>query len=349
MTVAESEILSYLARSVRTYSARVLEGVEAQDDCAVLLPDAEMEICVTTDFVRGTGFYLFREKYLNLYDVGWYVVAANLSDICAMGAKPICYLSIVRYMNTRTKQEITEILDGISAACSEFGTALVGGDTGTYEADVLAGTAIGYVKKGTRLSRHTLRAGDAMFVSGDLGRPAAALSAVVNKTSVLDFHQENTAVLERLLERWRRPMPRIALAQALSSSGLVTSCMDVSDGLTASLLQLRKITGHGFSIVGDSIPIDWSVQQIAGALNKDPIDIACGASVDFELLFTAAEEVQARIVSLGESIGIEISRIGTVRDDDRLEFTTNAAGNFDQLPGLPWDHQYGDIREMFKR
>jgi len=351
MKLKESDILRHLVQSVVSAPSKfILEGVKEQDDCAVLAPQSDTEICLTTDFVRGTGFHLFRTGHLSFRDVGRYVVAANVSDLSAMGATPVGYLSIVRYANGRTADEVMEILDGISEACREFDCTLIGGDSGSYEADVLAGTAIGYVKKGARLSRRALNSGHAIYVSGDVGRPATALAMVINQASLAqNVSERQEKILDRLLERWRRPVPRISLGQALSQSGLVSSCMDVSDGLTASLLQLKQINGFGCDLIGENIPIDWSVKEAATLLEKEVFDLACGASVDFELLFTAPENVESKLSSIASEVGVSISRIGTVRSDDKLRFFPIGTSTVDHLPGIPWDHQYSNITEMFRK
>jgi thiamine-monophosphate kinase len=345
MNPKESDILRYLVQSsIRQMDSLIIEGVEAQDDCAVLSMPVGHELCASTDFVRGTGFHLYKSGYLTLEDVGYYVVAANVSDLAAMGSRPLCYLSVVRYRPDRTLLDVEAILRGITLACKELHCPLVGGDTGTYECDVLCGTALGLVKSGRRLSRDTLEPGQAMFVSGDVGRPAAALSAVSNEV----VSSCGVAFVEALA-RWRRPTPRIELGLALAESEIQISCMDVSDGLTASLQQLSRIAGCGFDIDGSQIPIHESVVLIANKLGGEPIHLACSASVDFELLFSAPANCLAEILDIGRRVGVPISFIGHSTKELNIRITKPGGGVFDTLPGVPWDHQVSDITSVFRR
>jgi thiamine-monophosphate kinase len=344
MKFNESDILRHLVQTAASEGTFIVEGVAAQDDGAVLRIPPGFDICATTDFVRGTGFHLFREGYLSLEDVGYYVVAANVSDLAAMGAKPFCYLSVVRYKSERTFSDISSILLGISNACSEFSCPLVGGDTGSYEADVLSGTALGLVKSGQQLSRHTLRPNSAIFVSGDVGRPAAALAAVSNNIA-----NSRRAEFERALEKWRRPRPRIELGLALVDSGMPISCMDISDGLTASLQQLNRISGYGFEIDSSKIPIDPSVLAIASEIGDDPIHLACSASVDFELLFSAPLNSVELVLEIGMRTGVPISHIGHSTENVDVRMRKPNGEFFDTFPGVPWDHQVGDVTTVFRR
>lgn len=344
MKPKESDILQYLVQSATNRSSLVLEGVVEQDDGAVLKVPSGFDVCATTDFVRGTGFHLFKEGYLSLEDVGFYVVAANVSDLAAMGAKPLCYLSVVRYKSDRTFADISAMILGIANACDQFACPLVGGDTGSYEADVLSGTALGIVKSGRQLSRHTLRPNSAIFVSGDIGRPAAALAAVSNNS--VDCCR---VAFEKALQRWRRPSPRVELGLALVDSGLPISCMDVSDGLTASLQQLNRISGCGFEIDGKKLPIDASVLEIAKEVGSDPIHLACSASVDFELLFSSPLESVEQVLEIGKRTGVPVSYIGQTTKDNDIRMRKPEGDFFDALPGIPWDHQVSDITAVFRR
>jgi len=343
-TVRESDVLRLLIENAASNSVGVVEGVGDQDDCAVLRIPPDEELCVTTDFVRGTGFHLFRTGHLSLEDVGYYVVAANVSDLASMGAKPLGYLSVVRYKSDRTIEEINGILRGISAACTAFECPLVGGDTGSYEADVLSGTALGTVRVGHRLSRKTMRPEQALFVSGDLGRPAAALAVVSN-----DIQQSVDGEFQDALAKWRRPTPRIQLGMELAAAELPIGCMDVSDGLTASLQQLTRIANCGFKVDTAALPINPSVRRIAECIKTDPVHLACSASVDFELLFSAPVEESRRVMEMGDKLGIPISHIGYTTLAPSIVMTKGDGDRYEALPGTPWDHQVSDITKVFRR
>ncbi|MBZ9850285.1 thiamine-phosphate kinase [Mesorhizobium sp. CA14] len=341
--IKESDILAMLVSRTSPEKGDVIEGVQAQDDAAVLRIRPGFDLCVTTDFVRGTGFRLFQTGHLNLRSVGYYVVAANVSDLAAMGSEPLGFLSVLRYRPERSKDDIMQILDGIDMACKDFKCQLVGGDSGTYEADVLSGTAIGIVEAGRQLSRSTMSSGQAVFVTGDIGRPAAALAAVTRGPDLVRKSQ-----LDRALQKWIKPEPRIAMGRALVASGLAISCMDVSDGLAASLQQLSRIAKVGFIIDEERLPLDPAVDAIAAALHMEKAELGCGPSVDFELLFSAPIDQTEIVMDIAARCQTHVTQIG-VTTADQLIRMRRPDGQFRRaFPGKPWDHQVRDIGDLFK-
>ncbi|MBT9156761.1 MAG: Thiamine-monophosphate kinase [Firmicutes bacterium] len=92
----------------------------ADDDCVVIDLPGAFSLVVGTDFVRGTGFRLFHKGKMSLNDVGYYLVAANASDLAAMGAVPLGFLDVFRYSKEMTLQDVQTVLAGISEACAEF-------------------------------------------------------------------------------------------------------------------------------------------------------------------------------------------------------------------------------------
>jgi thiamine-monophosphate kinase len=337
----ESDVLKRLLKA-RTAPSHVLEGVNEQDDCAVLSVPSDVDLCATTDFVRGTGFALHRLGYLSMRQLGRYVVAANVSDLAAMGAKPLAYLSVVRYGPDRTLEEVEDILLGIEDACEAFECPLVGGDSGSYERDVLTGTALGVVPRGRRLSRTTVLAGDIIFVSGAIGGAAAALGA-----AVAGVEKARPAAFQRALDRWRQPSPRTALGRALVDLPVRVSCMDISDGLTASLQQLVRISGLGFVIDSKRLPIDPSVQELALELGIDPVHLACSASVDFELLVTCAAEHAPMVMASAAASNTALAEVGRCLPGGEIQFLREDGSPFSETPGAPWDHQANDLSRFF--
>lgn len=341
MTFKESDLLKTLV-GVPGGTGFVVEGVSDQDDAAVLQLPQGFELCATTDFVRGTGFTLFQRGYLSFRDLGRYVVGANVSDLAAMGATPLCYLSVVRYESSRTLADIQELLAGISEACADLKCPLVGGDSGSYHADVLSGTALGYVPSGRRLSRKTMRAGDALFVSGEVGGAGAALAA-----ALAGKEKELSQAFDQAVGRWKALAPRTALGQALVGLADRVSAMDVSDGITASLNQLQRITGLGFQIHASALPIADSTVQIAKALGHDPVHLACSASVDFELLVSCPPAAAESVLGAARQVGVSLARIGSVTADPKVKFVREDGSLYETTPGVPWDHQVADMARIF--
>lgn len=344
MSLKESDVLGWLQANSPTEASPIVEGVRSQDDAAVFDIKDGFEVCATTDFVRGTGFMLFKKGYLSFGDLGHYVVRANVSDLAAMGAEPLAYLSVVRYRSDRDWQDVEALLVGIREACEDLSCPLVGGDTGTYEIDVLSGTAIGQVERGSALARKKMRPEQALFVTGDIGRPAAALAISSNgKEEVLG------ASFEDCLQRWRRPQPRVAFARELVLRNLGASAMDISDGLAASLRQLGRINRIGFEIEEAALPISQSVRNAANSLGIEAAEIACGASVDFELLFSVPSQSISAVYEIGTDLGVSVTKIGTTTATDKLLLVKHTGEKTEHFPGIPWDHQVSDVGDLFRR
>src|SRR5207253_8992345 len=176
--------------------------------------------------------------------VGWYATAVNLSDIAAAGARPLGFVAAFSMPADTEVEFLRGLATGMEACVREFGIAVLGGDT--KEADVLsiAGTAFGRVRKDRILLRSGARPGDVIVVTGDLGRAGHA-SRTLEQPKAL-----RTAALDQLL----RPYPRIADGTFFSESGAVTSCMDLSDGLGASLAQMAAMTKLSYQIEEAALP-----------------------------------------------------------------------------------------------
>jgi len=125
--------------------------------------------------------------------------------------------------------------------------------------------------------------------------------------------------------------------------------MDVSDGLTASLQQLNRITGCGFVIDASKLPIDDGVSSIANEIGADPIHVACSASVDFELLFSAPLGAVEEILEIGRKANLRISHIGQTTEASEIRMRKSDGEFYETFPGIPWDHQVSDITTVFKR
>jgi len=230
--------------------------------------------------------------------VGWYSVASNLSDIAAAGARPLGFLAALSLPRDLTVEYLRGIARGMDACAREFEIAVLGGDTKEADAVAIAGTAFGRVPRSRILLRRGARIGDAVVLTGELGRSAWAAA------QLREFGPQ-----ERALDVLLRPYPRVHEGMRFSESGAVTSCMDVSDGLGIALAQLADMSGVSFSIDWDSLPLyaalrTWSQDRAReGALYYGG---------DYELVATARPEgVQALRDGLRGG-GTALAVIGTV-------------------------------------
>src|SRR6266571_495054 len=205
--------------------------------------------------------------------IGWYATAVNLSDIAAAGARPLGFVAALSMPADTDVEFLRGLANGMEECVREFGIAVLGGDT--KEADILAiaGTAFGRVRKERILLRTGARPGDAIVVTGDLGRAGHAAKTLEQSSGL------RTEALNQLL----RPYPRIADGMFFSESGAVTSCMDLSDGLGASLGQLAAMTKLSYQIDEAALPRYLGLTSLPPAVAKELVLYYGG---DYELIAT---------------------------------------------------------------
>ncbi len=210
--------------------------------------------------------------------VGWYATAVNLSDIAAAGARPLGFVAALSMPGATDVEFLRGLAQGMEECVREFGIAVLGGDT--KEADVLsiAGTAFGRVRKDRILLRSGARPGDIIVVTGDLGRAGHAAKML----------EQPTALRAEALDQLLRPYPRIADGMFFSESGVVTSCMDLSDGLGVSLAQMAAMTKLSYQIEEAALPRYQGLASLPPAVAKELVLYYGG---DYELLATVRPDV----------------------------------------------------------
>ena len=234
--------------------------------------------------------------------VGWYLVAVNLSDVAAAGARALGFVAALS-LPADTDVEFLRFLGlGMEECAREFGIAILGGDTKEADMLSLAGTAIGRVRKDRILLRSGARPGDLVVVTGDLGRAGLALQQLSNPTARLE-------ALRSLL----RPTPRLLEGEEFSESGVVTSCMDISDGLGTSLAQMASMSGMSYVVDWDRLPVYQDVEHVAVPARKDLVLYSGG---DYELVATVKPEgleaLQERLRRHQREHGPRLSVVGRV-------------------------------------
>ncbi|MGW2093232.1 thiamine-phosphate kinase [Promicromonospora sukumoe] len=312
--------------------ARLVAGVSARDDCAVIsLPG--VDLVVGSDYVRGAGFSMYEQGQMSFYDIGYYLVVANLSDVAAMGSRPTGVLVVIRYPQDLPDDAFDDVMRGADEAARRYGTRIIGGDSGTADQLYVSGTALGLSEPGTALMRSGARPGDHLFVSGETGIAEAARRYFEH---VAAGGARLTADVEHTLgESWRRPRAEVDLGLQLAGSGVVTSCQDTSDGLKATVEQIAEASGVGFDVDAGNVRVSPLVDQVARVTGRSAEDLVFGGSVDFRLLFTVdgstttVADVQARftdVMHLGSA---------TVGGETRL---VRHDGSTSPIPGVAWRH-----------
>lgn len=287
-------------------------GLEALDDCAVIPMAGGVDLIIGTDFIRGEGFNLFKKGILSRRDIGYYLVGANASDLAAMGAAPLGIVVAYRYDESLTDDAYREVVEGIAAACSDFGMPLLGGDSGSYEANVLSATAFGICPAGKTLLRCNGKPGDRLFLTGTVGTAAAAL-AYFNRCARGCVSQD---IEDELLQSWQRIRPALDQGRYLVEASLSTCGIDTSDGLHNSCKIIAAASGCDLILDSANIPISQAVKEVAKLLRMDTLSLALALSVDFRLLFTAAPDRRDRVIDGFRTRQWSVHEIGELVEPD---------------------------------
>ncbi|HZM76126.1 MAG TPA: thiamine-phosphate kinase [Candidatus Limnocylindrales bacterium] len=319
-------------------------GADMRDDCAVFDLRGPVSLVAGSDYVRGPKFALYEQGLLSNFDIGYYVVAANVSDVAAMGAMPIGVLTVVRYPSDLSDDGFHEIMAGIHQACTDFGTLNVGGDIGNAERIILSASALGVCEQGAALTRGGARPGDRLCVTGPCGVLGAAVAYFPKREANGWVLPEATET--HLLDGWRRPRARVAEGRVLSSGRFATSCQDTSDGLKATIEQLAEASGVGFDVEEDEVGIDPSVAAVAKLLDIDDIALAMSASADFQLAFTVPQESLSECRKAFAGRGLSFEVIGRATEPGSGLRLKGRNGEFGPIPGVAWKHQTSDISRL---
>lgn len=277
------------------------------DDAAVLTPPAGMDLVFTKDAMVA-GVHFFEDDAPD--QVARKLARVNLSDLAAMGARPLGYLLAVALPAAGRDRWFQGLHDGLAADQAEFGWHLWGGDTVTTPGPVtLSLTAVGAVPHGCALGRGGAQAGDIVFVSGTIGD--AALGLMVRKAELTGLDGDHAACL---LGRLSLPVPRMALGAALAGVG--TACIDVSDGLFADLGHICETSGVGADIRRDRLPLSPAAQTVLAG--NEALWPRLFGGDDYELLFTAPPSARDAVMEAAGKSGTPVAEIGAMVAGDRL-------------------------------
>ncbi len=329
--VGEVGIIEAISRIIAASDPNVVVGIG--DDAAVLQTPADRYVLVTTD-IQVAGIH-FQPVYATAYDVGWKVMAVNLSDIAAMGGVPRYAVLSLAVLPDLELRWVEDLYRGLEALGRTFGVAIVGGNLARTPGPITVdATVLGEVEPDLVVRRQGARAGDRLLVSGALGASAAGYTVLKRG---LPRASGDTLVAAHL-----RPQPRVHEGRVAARSRWVTAMIDLSDGLATDLWRLCEANGLGVRIDGAAVPLDAAACQVAGHIGVDPLDLAMFGE-DYELLIAASPTHAEGLVDLlRDEVGTTATIIG--------EFVNLAEGRqikrqAEWLPLRPegWDHFLREI------
>ncbi len=288
------------------------------DDAALIaLPGARAQLAVTTDtLIEGVHF----PQGAPGYDVGYKALAVNVSDLAAMGARPLAFLLNLS-LPEADPAWLARFRDGLFALADAAALDLIGGDTVRGPLSITI-TALGTVAPGAALRRNGARPGDRVYVSGLLGEAALGFFTRSGRLALPSvFH-------EQVLARLDRPFPRIEEGQALV--GIASAAIDISDGLVADLGHILKASGVGAELDLRRLPLSEAYDAAFPTVGYDP---ALVFGDDYELCFTVPPErvkalagITPRFACGFHDIGGIVAGSGLVLRDGQGVYTPARAG-----------------------
>jgi thiamine-monophosphate kinase len=287
----------------------VLTGIG--DDTAVLAPSPGACLLATTDLVVEDVH--FRRATASPEDIGWKAMAVNLSDIAAMGGIPRWALVALAVPADTDVSDIDAFYQGMRAAGAAHGTVIVGGDTSSSPERWFVNVTVLGEHPGMPRLRSTARPGDAVAVTGSLGRSAAGLAVLERGRDRAAAAGLTMAVIEELTRAHQRPLPRVVEGQWLGQSPVVHAMMDLSDGLATDLGHICRESGVGARVLVERLPVADAVREAARALDADATAWAATGGEDYELLLTCEPDaVPALAGGLEEATGASLTVVGTI-------------------------------------
>lgn len=269
------------------------------DDCAVLPKDSKTDTVITTDLlIEDIDFKL---EWSKPEFIGHKALAVSLSDVAAMGAKPVWAMLSIGVPEAVWRTDFADrFYDGYLRLAKKFDVELIGGDVSrTPDKVVIDSIAAGEVRKGQAIRRAGAQVGDLIYVTGELGGAAAGLTLLKSGVRYGDsakIRQKN------LLLKQLQPLPQVHAAQKLNGKIQATAMIDLSDGLSSDLAHICRASQVGAKIYAAKIPLHKNLKFVAETFDEK-LNHALNGGEDFELLFTAAPKKKIQVTKADEKRG----------------------------------------------
>ncbi|MFG6150401.1 thiamine-phosphate kinase [Halobacillus sp. B23F22_1] len=279
------------------YQASLIKGVS--DDAAVFRQSSEDIVTAVDTMVEDVHF---SRDTMEPYHVGYRALAANLSDLAAMGSTPAFYLVSLVVPRGWSREELLEVYRGMRALANEYHIDLIGGDTVSGKQLCVSITVFGYVLKNKARYRSAARPGDIIFATGTLGDARAGLECILK--SVNDSY---------LIKRHRTPDPRVDFAKSLTPLSRV-SLNDVSDGIANEANEIAEASRVDLHLNFEHIPYSPQLPELFPSHFEEWI---LSGGEDFELIGTVSEKEWPLVVEAAHQTDTPLVEIGRVKESDK--------------------------------
>ncbi|HTU71008.1 MAG TPA: thiamine-phosphate kinase [Candidatus Baltobacteraceae bacterium] len=320
----EDELIQAIA-ALQNGTPRVLIGIG--DDAAVWQPSRSHRSVISSDaLVEGVHF---SRDWMTPEQIGWRAMAANLSDLAAMGARPRLGTVALGVPADWTPEAVLSAYAGMTGCAHTFGLAIVGGDLVRAPVLTIAITVVGEVRPSNLKTRDGARPGNVLAVTGALGASRAGLDVAQGRARLDD------ALARTALQAHRTPRPRVEEGRWFAARRAVHAMMDCSDGLSTDLARLARASGAGARL--ERVPVAAEARAAATAQGIDPDAYALAGGEDFELLVAVERRSFERLAQQFRArFGRTLERLGTVEADERIVMVNQ--GREDPVARTGWDH-----------
>jgi thiamine-monophosphate kinase len=311
----------------RRYGGAPLPGeLAVGDDAAVVRVPRGRAVLSTDMLLEGTHFSL---DYFLPEEAGWRALSANLSDLAAMGASPVCYLAALAAPGDTPVATVDRIFRGMARAADPSGMRLMGGDTCRGDRLVLCLTVVGALVRGRPVSRAGARPGDALYVTGAPGWSHLGLRLLQGGRP-----PGATGWRREAMRRHLRPEARWREGMAAARSGAVSAMIDLSDGVLQDLAHLLERDRLGAVLHEEAFPLTPSFRRAAGSLGIDPLAAFLAGGEDYELLMAVRPGRRGGFVRASRAFPAAATPIGEVTAEPGIR-VRRTDGSFLEGAALP--------------
>ncbi|HHY00096.1 MAG TPA: thiamine-phosphate kinase [Methanothermobacter sp.] len=305
-----------MSRALQPYSPFFDENYfKSLSDDAALLDIGDEYLVITSDLLLESSHF---PTEMSSFQKGMKVVTANVSDLAAMGAEPIGFVLSLGLPHDLPLEKFDGIMAGVLEACNIHKVGLMGGDTNQSEELILSGTCLGVVGKKKVLMKEGAAPGDVVAVTGPLGVAAAGFEFLFAPPPIKETLKKiiKPSTIKIVVRQALEPRAKLKEGIILAEKGLATSATDITDGLASEIGELIEASPNnvGITLFETMIPLIPEVEEVASALDRNPLDFALYYGEDFELLLTIREDLYEKFK---DDLGL--IKVGIVTNSGKME------------------------------
>ncbi|MBL7685473.1 MAG: thiamine-phosphate kinase [Deltaproteobacteria bacterium] len=312
---SEDQIIQLIRKTCGSKHSSVLCGMG--DDAAVT-KNGKPHLVFTTDALQENIHFTW--KTISPFYLGRKLLAVNLSDLAAMGAKPRWALLSLAIPRNAPLLQFQEFLKGLQSSLKEYSVSLIGGDTDHS----LMGWRVSMTLIGES-SREVLRSkaqiGDDIWVTGHLGYSALGFNLLSKRKISLQ-----KPGLQKFIRAHQNPTPRIKIGEFLNRSKMAHAMMDVSDGFLKDLGRLCRASRCGALIEWKHFHLSSVFKKYCDELNLSPESLVLAGGEDYELIFTASPQHETKILKAFQNQKLSVSKVGKIVERPKKAQVLDAEG-----------------------